>query len=537
MADFAYNGEKRLRGVLALRGFGKTTVIPCTLTAYRHGRDRDRRVLVVSKKEDEAKKTLNLIREWYDRVWFLKHLAPLKGQRDAATYFDVAGTREDRHPSMSVCGIEGQLEGRRAHTILPDDVETKTNTKSIETRTELRRLCAEFKNILYPQNEWSEAGLVDPMEIVYVGTPKHEETLYLNRIQAGYDFRAYPIMLPFPDQKVINLAPIIQKRLDRGDKPGTPISRRFPQSEIDERRAEGLTDFLMESMLVANLGEMQRYPLRLNDLIVMDVNPEVAPTQVVYGTRDNSGSTEIPTSELPHDGFGDGHLYRPAFIGKDFAPYVGTYAYVDPAGRGEDRTGLSIVSNLGGMLFGKGCYGLLGGAGPERMEEITRLCRLANASLICVEDNIDVYNTFTENLTVEVARQAVEAGTGWHASVERRKSQGKKEPRIIAALEPVSSTHRLVMDRSCFRPGPNDRPIDSLAYQWSRMCKDVPLKEDGKIDSLASCVKEWQHTLRIDPVVAARTLDAQAALDKIRRAHAKAAAHRPPERAPSWIRR
>jgi hypothetical protein len=547
MAHFAATGPRR-RGVLGLRGIGKTTGGSAALTSFRHLRDRSRQIIIVSKSEKEAKKTSRLIREWYDRVWFLKHLAPRQGQRDAATYFDVAGAKENRQPSLSVIGIDGQLESNRGHSIYPDDVETKGNTKTLDARLELRRLCREFRNILYPTNEISAAELIDPMEIVHFGTPKHEETLFNDLIKAGYKFQAYPIQYPRPDQKVISLAPMLKARMDSGQaKPGDyVIPHRFGEIEVSERRAEGLIDFSMESMLIADLGEGSRYPLRISDLIVLQVHRDLAPTQVVHGTRDHNGSTEIPDSEILHDGFAGGKLYRPAFIGKDFTPYTGTKAFVDPAGRGLDRTGLGIVSHLVGMLFIKGAYGLEGGASTERLNEIAGLCRLHNVREILVEDNIDVFNTYFELLELAVRQHFLEPGEdpafpqGWKASCERRRSTGQKELRIIAAVEPVLSSHRVIIDPACLRPAPNDREADSLLYQLSRLTKERGcLTEDGKLDAVASCIKEWQSALSQDPEAVRAMLEDRRRREAVK-AHLKDLDSNelvPEELEPSWIHR
>lgn len=541
-------GHERRRGVLAYRGIGKTHIVSAGLTGFRHARDPNRKVLIVSKAEKEAKKTCGLVREWYDQVWFLRHLAPRPGQKDASTYFECGPAGEDRQPSLSVVGIDGQLEGNRAHSIFPDDVETKANTRTIEAREELRRMCREFKNILYPYRSFEDGGPIDPVEIVHVGTPKHEETLFLDLIKIGYDFRGYPIALPRPDQKVINLAPILAARLADGQsRPGDPTTPlRFPEPEIIERRAEGLIDFSMESMLIADLGEGSRYPLRLADAIVMDVARDIAPTQTVYGARDNNGSTALDDPELAHDGFQGSRLHRPAFIGKDFAPYHGTKAFIDPAGRGDDRTGLSIVANLHGTLFVKAVLGLEGGAGPDKLAAIALACRTHNARDILVEDNIDVFNTYTELLEVEVRKLFLDPGQdpafpdGWKASVERRRSTGQKELRIIAAIEPVLSAHRLVFDRSCFIDQPGDRDIDRLSYQLSRLTRERnALREDGKLDSLASCIKEWQHALSQNPDSRRTDRELKAKLDFAKAALAKkrrfASGHPHHDYPPGWI--
>lgn len=505
------------RGVLAPRGVGKTHIV-LVVAAWRLFRDPNRKILIPSKSETHAKKAIRLLREWINNVWFLKHLTPRADQVDSATKFEVGPAVPSLQPSVTAIGIDGQLEGNRAHSIFPDDVETEGNTKTLEAREALDARVKEFKDILYPNRPHDDGGPVDPVEIVYIGTYHHEESVYGKLSERGYSFRTWTIAAPQTTDKILNLAPIIQAKLDNGQLRYTeggnyhlnPVfPHRFPADNIAEKMAEGRIRFSMQHMLLRNLGETNRYPLRTADLIVMDVHRDKAPVSVLYGTRDHNGSTEIPYNEIPHDGFAGNRLYRPFSLDSTVLAYTGTKAFVDPAGRGDDRTGLAIVSHLAGMLFIKGVYGLEGGSSSERLSEIAHLCRLHGAREIFVEDNIDVFGTYVELLEVEVRRHFVEPNDpefpdGWKASVERRRSTGQKELRIVAALEPAMSTHRVVIDRRALLPLPNDRPEDSLAYQITRLTKEPhSLKEDGKIDALASCVKEWQHALRLAPDAAA----------------------------------
>lgn len=528
MVDFAGNGP-RLRGILGLRGMGKTTLVTCTLACFRLIRDYNRRVIVVSKSGTEAKKTISLIRNWIEDVWFLNHLSPTNGHRDTTNYFDISGSEVNRQPSVSAFGIEGQLEGNRAHTLIPDDVETKQNTKTREAREELRRLCGEFKNILYPHREHKDGGPIDPVEIPYVGTPKHEETLYQDRIRAGYKFRAYPIAAPAPNEEVIALAPIIADRIAAGTlRVGAPtLPRRFGPQEIAERMAEGYSEFARESMLISNLSATNLYPIRLSDLIVHTVDTHRAPIYMAWGERDQTGPTSL---NIPCLGFGDDCLRRPVIIDPMWQPYTHTVAWIDPAGRGADHTGLAIVAYLNGFLWVKHVSSIPGGSSEADIAALSALCRKHHVNSVYVETNADTLGTYCNLFRTVLQRHFLEPGQdaafpdGWKAGFVNDPAvchqTGMKEERILAALEPVISNHRMIIAPASLTPDTSRPAEHELQYQLTRLKKEPRcLKEDAMIDALAGATKAINHALGGDPVKNKRRIEAKTMQEEVKRAN------------------
>lgn len=495
----------RRRGILAPRGAGKTHLVTAVLSAFRLRRDPDRKILIPSKSEGEAKKTLALIREWLDAVWFLQDLAPRKSQRDAATYFDVGTCKPARQESVKAMGIGGQLEGNRAHSIFPDDVETKSNTKTVEAREELARLTREFKNILYPHRAHANGGPIDPVEIVYVGTVKHEESIYPKLERRGYRFRTYPIAIPEPDQEFLGLSPIVEARMlqgvrdgasaPAGCRPNAPVfPARFPEEEILERRAEGETDFLMESMCVVNLASKRRYPLRLADLIVWAMPPTQGPTSISWGHRDPTNQSTALT-DLESLGFGTDRCYGPIAFSPTFTPYARTIAFLDPAGTGSDEMALAIASSLNGAIFVHAVLGLPGGMSQLNLDTIASTLRSYNARELHYETNIDAFGVLRSALEAAVARHKIEpsntpndpfAGLGWSAAVIPARATGQKEARILRVLEPLFAHHRLVIHPDALRPHPT-RPRDyELQHQLAALTHQRGcLNHDDRIDALA----------------------------------------------------
>jgi hypothetical protein len=497
---FAYGPPQR--GILSWRGVGKTTFGTAAYAAWRLFRDPDIKILIVSKSLGEAKKTIRLMRRWLTEVWFLSHLDPAltPGAADNATEFEVTGSVSDRSPSVTAVGIDGQLPSKRAHIVIGDDVETQDNVKTFESRLELDEKVKEFKAI---------ASFGD-REIVFVGTYHHEtESIYAKlaarRMPDGsplYTFRTWPIRYLSPGQKCLNLAPMLQEDLDAGRAaPGQPTCPdRFGDMVIASYEAEGRTFFAMQFLLLSDIGESNHFPLRLSDLMVMDIDRDTAPVAVVYGQRDHNGSTVI--TEIPSLGFGDDRFYRPLTFEPTRGKYTGTKMAIDPAGRGADKTGVAVISHLNGTLWLKRLEGHEGGSSPEALDRLAMVARDTRAREVYIEDNFG-RGMFAQLFAPILARFAIPPGTdpmcpeGWAATIvddtKITNATGQKEIRIIDALEPVCSTHRLVIDRSVALN-------QSFQHQYTRITRQKgALAHEDELDALSLCVRAWQYALRMDP--------------------------------------
>lgn len=523
---YAAFGPKK-RGILAPRKLGKTTFVVALLTCWRLYRDPQRQILIPSKSHEHAKKIVRLIKGWLKTVPFLTHLYPRKNiEMDTATAFNVQGSlAAEKQASVTAIGIDGQLEGNRAHSVFPDDCETEGNTQTIEARDELDERVKEFFDILYDEMPLVDGKpnpqiipSIDPCEVCYVGTYHHEDSLYIRLSRRGYAFQTWPIAYPTPNETVLNLAPFLARRLEDGTaKGGDPVyPHRFGPKEIDAKRQEGFLRFAMQHMLLCDLADKRRYPLKLADLIVLEVARNEAPIAVTWGVQNADGSTTDESITVdaidPTD-----RLYRPIFIDKIYAPYTGTKAYIDPAGRGTDLTGYASVAMLHGVLWCKACLGFKGGADTASLDTIAEQCRANDARDVYYESNIDFAGTYGQLLGAALQRAFIKPGgtdpagvfypTGWTASltpVHSGSHMGHKELRVIAALEPIMSSHRLVMDPESLRHKRAEEPGHSLQYQLTRITKDRhSLAEDGKIDALAGCVAQWTASLAISPEQAA----------------------------------
>lgn len=477
LANFIGTGPPR-RGALAFRGCGKTTFGTAVLAVNRIFRDPDRRVLIESKSGGEAKKTLALVREWIDRVPFLQHLAPTRDCRDTTTHFDVAGAKENRQPSITALGIDGQLPGNRAHTIIVDDAETPQNTQTVEARSKLASILDENEQILYaPSPDEYLPPSADPAEIIEIGTYHHEESVYLKESNKGFVFITMPLLYPEASEKQLGLAPGVQAKLASGKaQPGDIVfSHRLGREYVADKKARGRRSFMMQQQLVCDLADSNRYPLKLADLLTLDIDPILAPNHVAWGTRDHNGSTAL---DVPSLGFGSDRLHRPAIIAPDAAPYQSTKAGIDPAGMGDDMIGYAAAGTLNATLYYKSVLEFAGGYSTDTLEQIARQLRRDRATELYVESNYG--GGMFETLLEPVLRRyfvapgqsddkGVHYPDGWACAIVRDTKithvTGQKESRILDTLEPLASTHRIAINTaSASRP--------SFQERWTRLTRE-----------------------------------------------------------------
>lgn len=534
MADWIQNGPQ-YRGLLGFRGAGKSYFGTTAFACFRLLQDPDRKVLVVSNKIQVMREVVTFAREWIERTWFLEHLRPVakrKGSTDTLVEFDVEPAQEHKQPSLKACSVGAALESNRAHTILGDDLETKTNTKTFDARENLGMMVQEFIHILYPdlsQIDPDEPDIIPVKhrpEVCVFGTVKHEQNVYLKLADQGYEFRTYPIVYPTPDEVkgALGMAPILLEDMKRGHAiylgkehptaPGCPtIPRRFNASECDKRRygvldpATGrrkggitLSQWLMEYQLQVNLAAAMPFKLKLKDLMVMSVDRDTAPVHLVHGTRDEKESTALDIESMGH---GDDKLYRPAWIDTRRALYTGTKAYIDPAGRGEDKVGVAVIGHLGGFFHVKCLRGLDGGYDAATCETIADLMRKHGVREVYCERNFGG-GMFDVLLEPYLRRLALKPGEnplypdGWSCSIiddhYATQSWGTKEQRIVEIVESFTSQHRVVIDEEVARN-------KDFQHQYTRLRpeKNCLGFSPNEMDALAGCFLAWRMELSLDP--------------------------------------
>ena len=504
IAQFLQHGPRR-RIIQAFRGIGKSW-ITAAFVLWRLCRNPNERILVVSANEDRAAQFTTFCRRLIDEAPFLRHLAPRKGQRDSTMSFDVAGSMAHQSPSLRAAGITGPITGGRASLIVPDDVEVPKNSLTQTMRDRLSEAVKEFDAILMSSDDLAQLGLPEG-EVVFLGTPQTEATIYRALEPRGYVTRIWPARYPNAKLQALygdRLAPTLLEHMkadptlgDQCGGRGAPTEpRRFPDLDLLEREASyGRSGFALQFMLNPSLADQDRYPLKLSDLMVLDLDPKLGPIQAVWGS-----SPELARQDLPNVGLTGDRLYRPIFYAKEhYVPYTGVVMSIDPSGRGGDELGYAIVAMLNGYLFLLRCKGLKGGYSDTNLELLANEAKRFGVNEVVVEKNFGD-GMFTKLLAPWLTRIHP-------CHVEEVHSSAQKERRIIDTLEPVLNQHRLIVDATVVKEDHenyNDYSEETaqryeLFYQLTRITKDKgALAKDDRLDALAMAVAYWVEVMDRD---------------------------------------
>lgn len=490
IAKFLTGGGRR-RFIQAFRGVGKT-FLTAAYVVWRLWKNPDMKIMIVSANEAFATEIAQFIKqiiehEVGDDLW--AELRPKPGQRQSALVFDVGPAKADKSPSVKAVGITGQLTGSRADLVLSDDVEVVKNSETETMREKLVMKTAEYAAILKPEGE-----------IIYLGTPQSEQSIYRGLPEKGYEVRIWPARYPLKE-KLSNyggfLAPILQKDLENDPSLMTPSAStlggaptdpdRFDDLDLMERENEyRAAGFLLQYQLDTTLSDAERYPLKTADLIVTDIDKKVAPGRLVWGS-----SPDQIIKDIENVGFDGDRLHRPMHVSDDFLPFTGSVMHIDPSGRGRDRTTYCVTKFLAGYIFCTKWGGFKEGYSPETLSALADIAREEEVNLIVPEDN------FGDGMFGKLLEPYVNAVRP--CAIEGMRVHGQKELRIIGALEPVMKQHRLVMDTNVLRADLKQPVVHSGLFQMTHIQNARgALKHDDMIDVLAMGVGYWAEYLNAD---------------------------------------
>lgn len=458
--------------IQAFRGVGKSwiTVAYVTWLLFLNPQIQ---VLVVSATgtlaDDFVRFTKSLLRD----VDILQHLQP-DGRLDRANKFIVGPARHEKDPSVKAAGIDGQITGNRADIIVSDDIEIPKNSFTPHLREKLGDSVKEFDAILKPGGQ-----------VLYLGTPQNEESLYpkLNR-ERGYGIRIWTAEIPEKrDTYHGHLAPFVQKLMDGGAEKGLPVDpRRFNANELAERRLSyGKAGYALQFMLDTSPADAEAHPLKLRDAMVFSLDSDMGHVKLAWG---NDRPHEI--RDLAAGGFDGDRWYSPVFKSDEMAPWAGTVAFIDPSGMGKDETAYAIVRYLHGILHVVDVGGFRNGFAEETLEAIAAAFARHGVNHIIDETNYGG-GMFRQLLKPKVAKYKGKAGSfdeewnGW--------STGRKEDRILNVLEPLWGSHKVVLDRRVIEKDLEQMEKDrrySLVYQLTRISREPGiLAHDDRLEAVA----------------------------------------------------
>nr|WP_320145653.1 phage terminase large subunit [uncultured Anaeromusa sp.] len=473
------------------RGVAKS-FLTCALCVWLLWKDPTLKVQMVSASGGKASLNSSFIKKL---ILIIPFLEPLRltdedrraGLRDTNDLFDVHGAVPDISPSVKSVGITGQLTGSRADVLIADDVEVPSNSGTQIQRDKLNELVKEFDAILKPGGR-----------IIYLGTPQCEESLYTRLAERGYTTIVYPVLYPqdavereFYGEK---LGKLLATRYDADPKrwAGEPTDpARFSIAEITKRKLSyGKAGFMLQFMLNTNLSDAEKYPLRVSDFIVTDL--EMDKSSVLWSWASGPGQClkEIPCVALKGD-----YFYGPLSRSEDVQPYSGGMMFIDPSGRGKDETAYSVTKFLNGYIFCMEVGGYREGYTDTTLLALVMKAKFWGVNVVRIEPNFGdgmftklIQPVFMKNYPCKVE--------------EGQRAVGQKEKRIIDLLEPLLARHRIIMNTSVIHQDYKvfqDNPQYSLIYQLTRLCAERgALGHDDRLEAFAESCYYWIEQIAVD---------------------------------------
>ena len=485
IADFLQHGPKR-SCIQAFRGVGKSH-ITAAFVVWVLICDALKKIMVVSASKERADAFSTFTQRLIWEMEGLEYLRPRPEQRQSKISFDVGPAIADQSPSVKSVGITGQMTGSRADIIVADDIEVLSNAFTQMARDKLSEQVREFDAILKP---------LPGSRVIFLGTPQTEDSLYTKLPDRGYTLRVWPARMP--DEKLREsygetLAPYIENLEIAAGEPTDP--GRFDDNDLIEREASyGKAGFMMQFMLSTSLSDMERFPLKVRDLIVMPIDPDTAPLKIQWGPLEDRAYKDLPCVAMRGD-----RMYPPMNVGDITSEYTGSVLAIDPSGRGADETGYAVVKMINGYLYVPACGGLQGGYDQDTLMELAVIAKTHKVNQVVVESN------FGDGMFSELLKPVL-----WKVHkcpIEEVRSSSQKERRIIDTLEPVMMRHKLVVDpkvieedyRTAMKYEQSVRQTKMLVYQMTRLTAERGcLRHDDRLDALALCVAYFTEQMARD---------------------------------------
>lgn len=488
IAQFLQNPPSDRVIIQGFRGVAKS-FLTCAYAVWRLWSDRDLKVLIISASSDRADANARFIKSIINTLPFLEDMKASKEQLDTQNLFSVGGAKADISPSVKSVGITGQITGTRADLLISDDVEVPKNSGTQLQRDKLAEAVKEYDAILKPNGQ-----------IIYLGTPQNEASLYNTLQNRGYVTRIWTVLYPETqaerDSYGDTLAPFIADRYDSDPEKyaGRPTDPdRFDEIEIAKRKLSyGRAGFALQFMLNTNLSDYEKYPLKVSDLIVEDLDMHETSTKWAWANGAQQRIPDIPCVAMKGDMY-----YAPLSRSPETMPYTGTVMAIDPSGRGKDESSYAIVKCLNGYLFLMDVGGFEEGYSDLTLTKMAQLAKFWEVNEVVVEAN------FGDGMFTKVMTPIF---TKIHPCIITEvKNTKQKELRIIDTLEPVLMRHKLIVNKSVIE---NDyrryetNQAYSLIYQMTRICRDKnAIAHDDRLDAVTIAVAYWLENMDIDSEV------------------------------------
>ncbi|QDH84548.1 putative DNA packaging protein [Achromobacter phage vB_AxyP_19-32_Axy21] len=511
----------RLRMVMAQRGEAKST-IAALYAVWRIVRDPRTNVLIVSAGGTQASQVATLVTRVIMHWDILEYLRPDRqaGDKTAGDEMDVHWSLKgvDKTPSVACVGITANLQGKRAHVLIPDDIETTKNGLTAGQRELLKTLSKEFSSICTHG------------DILYLGTPQTKDSIYNDLPGRGFDVRIWPGRYPTPTEREnygSRLAPFVALPLDfmphlgtgggldgtRGQ-PADP-GRYDEDALIEKETDQGPEGFQLQYMLDTSLSDAARAQLKLSDLVFADFESDMLPDMVIHRA---TPEYQIDLNEFYGPQFPGGQLTK---IYRGLVPQTAKWVprpegtmIIDPAGGGGDELAYSITTAVGTLIHWLDCGGWRSGLTDPIAQKIADLCGEFNVKRIVVESNMG-HGLFETNLIGAFVSLYSNPDKAIQKKYEYLKEVGvvgeyattQKERRIIDNTVGALQRHRIVVHKRVVESdkkynqayGAEARAVRSVFYQMANITTDRnSLPKDDRLDAAAGSFQIQRAALAAD---------------------------------------
>nr|DAW75315.1 MAG TPA: Terminase [Caudoviricetes sp.] len=485
IAQYLQNPPSDRIVIQGFRGVAKS-FLTCAYAVWRLWSNRDLKVLIISASRDRADDNARFVKSIIRTIPFLSDMKADKTQLDTQNIFNVGGAQADISPSVKSVGITGQITGTRADLLISDDVEVPKNSGTQLQRDKLSEAVKEYDAILKPGGQ-----------IIYLGTPQNEASLYNTLQKRGYSTRIWTVLYPESEAELLSyggsLAPFITERYysDPEQYAGQPTDPlRFDEIEIEKRRLSyGRAGFALQFMLNTNLSDYEKYPLKVSDLIIDSLDPHETSTKWAWANGSAQRLGDIPCVAMNGDMY-----YAPLSRSPETQPYTGTVMAIDPAGRGSDESAYAVVKALNGYLFLMDVGGFTEGYSDLALTQMAQLAKFWQVNEVIVEANFGD-GMFTKIMSPIFAKIHP-------CAITEVKHTKQKELRIIDTLEPILMRHKLIVNQSVIESDYRryeQGQAYSLIYQMTRICRDKnAIAHDDRLDAVTMAAAYWLKVMDID---------------------------------------
>lgn len=498
IAEFLEFGPQE-RMIQAQRGQAKTTVTSA-YAVWRLMHNPSARILIISAGGKQATEIANWVIQIIDNMDELACMRPDRSAGDRASveaydiHYELKGP--EKSPSVACVGITSNMQGKRADILIADDIESTKNSQTELMRERLVHLTKDFTSIC------------SNGDIIYLGTPQSIDSVYNGLFSRGYTIRIWPGRYPTEKEESnygIHLAPLIRKRMEQdpdlrtgggpaGDRGKAIDPMLLPEEVLTKKELDqGAAYFQLQHMLDTRLADADRFPLKSEKLVFMQISEATAPLEI-YVQRGPQTMLTVPQTFYTADTY-----YRAAEFGREHSKFTGCHMAVDPSGGGSDETTYAVTKFLAGRVFLVDFGAVQGGVDEGALEALTAVAVRWKPNHISIEKN------FGDGALAAVWKPKLLRKH--RCEVEDVWASGQKELRIIDALEPVVGSGRLIVDEGllskdvelCEKHPLEKRPSYSFFYQLSRLTREKQsLKHDDRLDAVAWSVKHWTEELSQD---------------------------------------